>query len=804
MISCFLLEVEDSLNGINMANSTGRQLSKAGGGVSFSLTKTRAKGESLRGIENVTAGVLPIMKNIEQSFQHIDQAGQRKGAAAVYLNVLHADIEDFVSTKRISNNLDENFSMPTLSIGVVIPDIFMELLKEDKPVHLFYPHNFYQVTGEYLDEVDMNERYYEFVQNPDIRTKQIHSRDLMTLINATQQESGYPYIMFEGNVTKDHWNEHINKVTKSNLCVTGDTELLTSNGYVTAKELYESGKDLEVIIDNRTKNMNNSENGTSVVEAIPMQLTSKNADVYEIVTNEGFTIKSTDWHKYYVSNDNKQVEKKPLNELSVGDKLLVQSDEGSFGDNSDVDIAYLMGVIAGDGTFDPSGSVKIYLYGEKRKLIGKLERIIHDKIEEFIDVDNVHHSANLKPKFVYDNKKDIYSLSSSLLRDVLNIFDFGKDNKLEFPSYVKNGNKKVLSAYLSGLYKVDGSVNANVKYKSMSYELASINKNLLVDIQKHLLNMGIFSTIYDYKNRRYTTLPNGKGGYSRYEVKPIFKLSVQDRESREIFSDNIELKEKDEKKIKDFNETLSLKSRKPKHNFTATIKSIEYVGKEDVYDTTQEDYHSLIFNGIVTGNCTEIFQASELSIYNDYGEEDDIGLDISCNLGSLNVKSVMESEDKDMERIVRLSIDALNRVSDESDVKNAPGINKANRLMHSVGLGALNLNGFLANNGISYESEDALKFVDYFFSSVRYYAMKRSMEIARKTGETYYKFEGSGYADGSFFDEYIENRLPKDMTPKVEELFNGFKLPTKEDWLQLKEDVMEYGMYNSYLLAVAP
>lgn len=577
MISCFLLEVEDSLNGINMANSTGRQLSKAGGGVSFSLTKTRAKGESLRGIENVTAGVLPIMKNIEQSFQHIDQAGQRKGAAAVYLNVLHADIEDFVSTKRISNNLDENFSMPTLSIGVVIPDIFMELLKEDKPVHLFYPHNFYQVTGEYLDEVDMNERYYEFVQNPDIRTKQIHSRDLMTLINATQQESGYPYIMFEGNVTKDHWNEHINKVTKSNLCVTGDTELLTSHGYVTAKELYESGEDLEVIIDNRTKNMDNSEVGTSVVEAIPMQLTSKNADVYEIVTNEGFTIKSTDWHKYYVLNDDKQVEKKPLNELSVGDKLLVTTDE----------------------------------------------------------------------------------------------------------------------------------------------------------------------------NDKFYKLGNSENGL-------------------------------------------------------ATIKSIEYVGKEDVYDTTQEDYHSLIFNGIVTGNCTEIFQASELSIYNDYGEEDDIGLDISCNLGSLNVKSVMESEDKDIERIVGLSIDALNRVSDESDVKNAPGINKANRLMHSVGLGALNLNGFLANNGISYESEDALKFVDYFFSAVRYYAMKRSMEIARKTGETYYKFEGSGYADGSFFDEYIENRLPKDMTPKVEELFNGFKLPTKEDWLQLKEDVMEYGMYNSYLLAIAP
>src|SRR5690625_1074367 len=126
-VSCFLLECGDSLNDINMMNSTARQLSKLGGGISINLSKTRAKGESLMGYENVTSGVVPIMNNLDQSFRHINQAGQRNGSGSVYLNVFHADIYDFLDTKKIS--ADEDVRVRPLSIGVVVPDQFIELAR---------------------------------------------------------------------------------------------------------------------------------------------------------------------------------------------------------------------------------------------------------------------------------------------------------------------------------------------------------------------------------------------------------------------------------------------------------------------------------------------------------------------------------------------------------------------------------------------------------------------------------------------------------------------------------------------------
>lgn len=162
-------------------------------------------------------------------------------------------------------------------------------------------------------------------------------------------------------------------------------------------------------------------------------------------------------------------------------------------------------------------------------------------------------------------------------------------------------------------------------------------------------------------------------------------------------------------------------------------------------------------------------------------------------------------ETKTIEESVELSIDALNQVSQYSNVANAPGVRKANKEMRSVGLGAMNLHGYLASVGVPYESEDAKEFVNHFFSSVRYYALKRSMETAKETGETFYGFEGSGYSDGSFFDDYIANKLPAYFVEdKVEKLFDGVKLPTMADWERLQEDVETYGLYNSYTMCIAP
>ncbi|UOY86837.1 class 1b ribonucleoside-diphosphate reductase subunit alpha [Bacillus glycinifermentans] len=414
LVSCFLLEVNDSLNDIQMAIGTAMQLSKMGGGVSLNLSKLRAKGESIKGIENVTKGVVGVMKLLDNAFRYADQQGARAGAGAAYLNVFHRDINDFLDTKKI--NADEDVRVKTLSIGVVIPDKFIELARDDRDAYVFYPHTVYKEYGKHLDEMDIGEMYDKLVENPNVRKDKINPRQLLEKLAILRSESGYPYIMFEDNVNAAHALNHISKVKFSNL-------------------------------------------------------------------------------------------------------------------------------------------------------------------------------------------------------------------------------------------------------------------------------------------------------------------------------------------------------------------------------------------------CSEILQVSQVSEYTDYGEPDAIGLDISCNLGSLNIANVMAN--KSIEQTVKLAVDALTVVSESTNIKNAPAVAKANRQMRSIGLGAMNLHGYLAQNGIAYESEEARDFANVFFALVNYWSLVRSMELAKETGSTFEGFEGSTYADGSYFDKYIaEDFRPK--TEKVAKLFEGVEIPERIDWEALCDNVMLHGLYHSYRLAIAP
>ncbi|WP_338335496.1 ribonucleotide reductase N-terminal alpha domain-containing protein [Bacillus altitudinis] len=799
MVSCFLIEVGDSLNDISKAVDISMQLSKLGGGVALNLSKIRAKGEDIKGIENVTKGVVGVMKLLDNAFRYADQMGARNGSGATYLTVFHPDINDFLDTKKIS--ADEDVRAKTLSIGVVVPDKFIELAREDKDYYMFYPHSVYKEYGQHLDEMNINEMYDELVNNPNVRKAKGSARKLLEKLAILRYESGYPYIMFQDNVNSDHANNHISNVKFSNLCVTGDTLLLTDNGYETAEELFKSQKELKVVIDNRTKGFNLAEKGTSLVPAIPMQLTKKDAEVYKLQTKQGFEIKATEWHKFYVKRDG-EVKKVQLNEINIGDKVLVQSGEGKYGSINDPDLAYVMGLIAEDGTITEK-TAKIYLYNNKKVLEKSVEEAVHRVIKKHRINRVYQHNTSFTPSFNAANpeKQDLLYMSSTVLFDILNKFGMTKETKTRVPQMIFNADRDTQASYLSGVYQTDGTVNANHKAKALTVELTSIEEEFLKDIQKLLLNMGVYTTIYSNLKRSKALLPDGNKGHKLYNVKPTYKLSIQDRVSREKFMNIVQMKEYDIYKFNLLTETLSDKSRKPKHDFTAEVVSIDYHGIEDVYDTTQKDYSSLIFNGIVTGNCSEVLQASEVSTYTDYDQEDEIGLDISCNLGSMNILNVMNNQS--IEKTVRTAVDALTRISDATNIVNAPAVNKANKTMKSIGLGQMNLHGYLAQNGIPYESEAAIDFANTYFMMINYYSLKRSMEIAKETGETYYMFEGSTYKSGSYFDKY----LSIDYSPKLEKIAKLFKdqhIPSIEDWKQLKSDVQKYGLYHGYRQAVAP
>ncbi|AWB43558.1 ribonucleotide-diphosphate reductase subunit alpha [Paenibacillus sp. CAA11] len=415
MVSCFLLEMDDSLNSINYVLNTCMQLSKIGGGVAVNLSKLRGRGEAIKGVEGAAKGIMPVLKLMEDAFSYADQMGQRKGSGAGYYNIFGWDVMEFLDSKKI--NADERTRLKTLSIGLIVPNRFYKLAQDNQPLHVFGPYSVYKAYGTHLDDMDMDEMYDKLLADERVKKKAIMSaRDMLTKIAMVQLESGYPYIMNKTNANKGHALGRVGQIKMSNL-------------------------------------------------------------------------------------------------------------------------------------------------------------------------------------------------------------------------------------------------------------------------------------------------------------------------------------------------------------------------------------------------CTEIFQLQETSEINDYGTEDAIRRDISCNLASLNIVNVMEH--KKIRESVHEGMVALTAVSDMTNVSNAPGVAKANREMHSVGLGVMNLHGFFAKNKIAYESAEARDFARTFFMTMNYHSIEKSMEIARMTGEKFAGFELSDYASGEYFGRYLETDY-RPATARVQELFEGIDIPTIEDWKNLKAQVMEHGLYHAYRMAIAP
>ena len=201
--------------------------------------------------------------------------------------------------------------------------------------------------------------------------------------------------------------------------------------------------------------------------------------------------------------------------------------------------------------------------------------------------------------------------------------------------------------------------------------------------------------------------------------------------------------------------------------------------------------------------CSEILQVNSASRYDENLDYAEIGKDISCNLGSLNIAHTMDSPD--FGRTIETAIRGLTAVSDMSHIRSVPSIEAGNAASHAIGLGQMNLHGYLAREGIAYGSPEGLDFTNLYFYTVTWHALHTSMMLARERNQRFSGFEQSRYASGEYFSQYLEGDWqPK--TARVRELFAraGIVLPTREMWQQLRDDVMRYGIYNQNLQAVPP
>ncbi|WP_271394495.1 class 1b ribonucleoside-diphosphate reductase subunit alpha [Neomicrococcus lactis] len=278
--------------------------------------------------------------------------------------------------------------------------------------------------------------------------------------------------------------------------------------------------------------------------------------------------------------------------------------------------------------------------------------------------------------------------------------------------------------------------------------------------------------------------------FSPYDVERVYGVPFSDISVTEKYYEMV-----DDARIK--------KSKINAREFFQTLAEIQFESGYPyiMFEDTVNRANPIAGKVTMSNLCSEILQVSTPSILNEDLTYGAVGKDISCNLGSMNIAKTMDSPN--FGQSIETAIRALTAVSDMSYINSVPSIAEGNAKSHAIGLGQMNLHGYLAREHVYYGSEEGIDFTNIYFYTVLFHALRASNAIAIERGEVFGGFENSTYASGEFFDKYV-NQEWAPQTDRVKELFANVEIPTHADWVALKESVMKHGIYNQNLQAVPP
>lgn len=289
LASCFLIGVDiDSLEAIFDALKNCALISKGSGGIGFHISGLRGRGSLIRGTGGNSSGIVPFLKIFEKTSLAVNQGGRRPGSFAPYLEPHHPDILEFIALSR--KNGDENTRANKLYIALWVSDLFMKRVKNDLNWSTFCPDQCPGLTDVYGEEY---EKLYTRYENEGKAVYTLRARDIWLKIFESQKESGFPYILYKDAVNRHSNQKNVGVIKSSNLCVSGDTLVLTLNGYQTIEHLVQKGN-LHVV-------WNGSQWSRSFFSK-----TSDSAEMLLIEFNDGNILKCTPYHNFYIIEDDKK------------------------------------------------------------------------------------------------------------------------------------------------------------------------------------------------------------------------------------------------------------------------------------------------------------------------------------------------------------------------------------------------------------------------------------------------------------------------------------------------------------------
>ena len=599
--ACYVLPVEDSMDGIFSALKNQALIHKFGGGTGFNFSHLRPKGAAVNSTGGVATGPVSFMELFDMATEKVQQGGCRRGANMGILNIDHPDILDFITSKLSGDKLT-NFN---ISVGMT--DEFMQ-----------------KVVDGTLDE----------------REKEIWS----TIITSAWR-SGDPGLVFLGTINKKNKHPELGELEATNPCLRGDSKILTDKGYFPIKDLV-----------GKIVNIWNGYEWSTVEPAV----TGHNQKMLRVAFSNGSTVDCTHYHKF-VLNTGERVEAKDLKEGDILYSYKFPVIE-SINPDEDADYMYCAGFYSGDGTRRTmeAGKTNIVLYAEKQKLLPLFKKFMQN---HSVDTANDKTRVGLNP--------DLYWIK-----------DF-------VPSAAFTVKERL--AWLAGLIDSDGTRNS----ADGALAITSVNYDFLVAVKDMLNTLGASGVLSKNRDAGMKPMPDGKGGVKEYACKTCYRLVISAWNSKNL--QNIGLK----------THRVNIKCN-PQRNAGRKIRVVSVTACEmadTVYCLNEPKRHTLVVNGISTGNCAECplhdFEA--------------------CNLGSINLSRFVTSTntrvtdklpihlidwDK-LRRVVHIAVDFLNDVIDVNCYP-LPEIAEAVRRSRKIGLGVMGWADMLNKLGVRYGSDESL------------------------------------------------------------------------------------------------
>jgi len=670
--ACFVLPIEDTMEGIFETIKNAALIHKSGGGTGFSFSRLRPKGASVNSTGGVASGPISFMKVFNAATEAVKQGGTRRGANMGILRIDHPDILDFISCKKDNSEIT-NFN---LSVGIT--------------------EDFMKAVGHNLE--------YELI---DPKTKKpvgkLNAKKVFDTIVEMAWKNGEPGIIFLDRLNKDNVVPKLGEIESTNPCLTGDSWILTNDGP------YQ-------IIDILGKQTKLALNGRFYKTAADGFFKTGTKKVLTIATDRGYKINATEDHLIRVAKsiDRFKIEEewKSAGSIVPGDKVILSNNrEIKWNGKGNFDHGYLLGLLVGDGTLKKDGDV-ISVWGNNEES-ESLMKAAGDSAY------TLPHRSDFKGFQSVIADRAEHRMRLTALRDLAEEYGIVVGKK-QVTSDIEKTSYDFHIGFLRGLFDTDGTVVGDLE-KGASIRLWQRDIATLNSAQRMLQRLGIASTIYTNRKPSGTKmLPNGNDGYSEYNTSEGNELVIS-KDNMRIFSERIGFASvTKQNKLESISKKY--KSSVYRERFIATVVKCVDIGEEDVYDVQVPGINAFDANGIYVHNCGEQpllpFEACNLGSINLYNMLNEDRSELDFDKLAITVKKAVHFLDNVIE---------VNKYP-------LPEIDKMTRGTRKIGLGIMGWADMLCAIGVAYNSQKAIDLADKVMGFIQKNAEKASQALAEQKG----------------------------------------------------------------------